>query len=211
MSSDDLTNKINSKNPDVERLEDQFNKIPTEIIDRFPEYKKLMDIVKDLIAQDVNPKEIEKYILTTKEFQDLAKRQVEIQEYQDKLEGYDRRKEEEDNIKINEFFQIIDKHANDCHFNNLSSNIGPTDEHKKWAIDILKSCGYRISYEELVKELATVGEISQIGHALNFRDFLSCLNDTAILRSDVRELEKMLENKEKIESFFRDFEMKYKV
>ena len=211
MRSDHLTNKINSKNPDAERLENQLTNIPTEIIGRFPEYKKVMGIVKTLIAQGRSSKEIEKYIVTTKEFQDLAKRQVEIQECQDKLEGYDRRKEEEDNIKINEFFLTIDKYANDCYFDNLSRKIGPTDEHKEWAIDILKSCGYRISYEELVKELARLGDISQIGHAFNFRDFIACLNDTAILRSNIKELEKTLDNREKVESFFKELEIKYKV
>lgn len=83
-SSDEKYRAINTTD-----LQKSANNIPVEIIDKFPEYKIIIEMINQMVTEGYGVKEIEQKIMQSKEYISLEKKQVEIHKFQDEMEGID--------------------------------------------------------------------------------------------------------------------------
>jgi hypothetical protein len=70
----------------VEQLKRDMKSIPTELLDKFPEYKDIIKMINKMIDEKCEGKEIERRIVQSEEYLRLKSSKDEIEKIQGQLE-----------------------------------------------------------------------------------------------------------------------------
>jgi hypothetical protein len=212
-SSDEKYRAINSTD-----LQKSANNIPVEIIDKFPEYKGIIEMINQMVTEGYGVKEIEQKIMQSKEYLSLEKKQDEIHKFQDEMEGIDKEKDLKAWEEGQKYIKRIKNAANkvfmemdlDTKGEGINENL---DLECSTPVRWFGDAGYIITEKELAVELAKIGKLICLKSAFNMLDLLALLTGVAILpRADNRDIISSIIEKEDILCKYIDkFERMYRV
>lgn len=186
-----------------------LNSIPSEIINKFPEYKVIIKMVNQLINEGCSPKEIETRIAQSKEYKNLEKIQDQVQVFQNELQNINSKKDLVDWEENQRYMERIQKSANRVFMDKEISSDLDCIIPVHW----YKQIGYVITEKQLAVELAKIGKLICLGRAFNMLDLLSLLTGVAILPRDGNNdvIAKIIEKQDFLLEYISEFESIYKV
>lgn len=203
---------------DVTDVQRAVNDIPIEMIEKFPEYKVIIEMVNQMTNERYVLKEIEKKVMQSEEYQRLEKIQDEINKFQNKLEGIDLEKDLKDAEWSQKYTARMQNAANKVYMNmELKTKNEGIDENLEtvgsnpvhWFEDI----GYIITEKQLAVELAKIGKLIYLKSAFHVLDLLALLAGVTIFsRTDDKNiLTSIIEKEDILRNYIDEFDKKYKV
>lgn len=203
---------------DITYVQKAANDIPVEMIEKFPEFKVIIEIINQMTNEGYRIEEIEQKIVESKEYKRLEKMQGEINKLQNELEGIDLEKDFKAAEWRQEYTEKIQNAANKVYTDKVLDTKNDRINENLEAIGNnfvywFEEIGYVITEKQLAVELAKIGKLICLKSAFNVLDLLALLTGVPLSprTDDTNILTHIIEKEDILINYIVEFEKSYKV
>ena len=203
---------------DITCVQKAANDIPVEMIDKFPEFKAIIEIINQMTNEGYGISEIERKVMGSEEYQRLEKMQDGINKLQNELEGIDPEKDYKTTEWSQKYTEKIQNAANKV-YNDI--RLDTKNEYIKEIIEVsennsvywFEEIGYVITEKQLAVELAKIGKLICLKSAFHMLDLLALLTGVPLSprADDNNILNRIIEKEGILIDYIVEFEKTYRV